>query len=60
MTKTKNDNLITFDYSKAKSDKKPYNYQQKAIEDLERHFILEGKKKSLLQIPTGGGKTYTI
>ena len=56
---TNNDNLITFDNTKAKSKKNPYNYQQKAIEDLERHFILEGNKKSLLQIPTGGGKTYT-
>lgn len=54
-----NDNPITFNFSKAKSDKKPYNYQQKAIEDLERHFILQNHKKSLLQIPTGGGKTYT-
>lgn len=53
------DNPITFDFSKVKSEKKPYNYQQKAIDDLERHFILQDNKKSLLQIPTGGGKTYT-
>ena len=54
-----NDNPIIFDSSKSKSDKQPYDYQEEAIEDLERYFVVKNKKKSLLQIPTGGGKTYT-
>lgn len=39
--------------------KPDYSYQQKAIDDICKKYKTEPKSKSLLVIPTGGGKTLT-
>jgi superfamily II DNA or RNA helicase len=52
-------NPTVLNVNNEKSYRKPYNYQQEAINQLENSLIIQNKKAGILQIPTGGGKTYT-
>jgi ATP-dependent helicase IRC3 len=53
------DNPITLKTNLNPSGLNPYDYQQKAIDELDKHLLLKNHKACILQIPTGGGKTYT-
>lgn len=53
------DNPIQLDIAQRNSDRRPYDYQEKAMEELNKLFLFDKKKACILQIPTGGGKTYT-
>ncbi len=53
------ENPVKLNINQAKSTRKPYDYQQEAINKLEDSLIVQNRKTGILQIPTGGGKTYT-
>jgi len=61
MSKSKPDSNapIRLDVNKPSSGKSLFDHQKKAIEQLTKCFIHEDKQAGLLQIPTGGGKTFT-
>ena len=58
--KTKFPRPVSINLEKSTSVKIPlYDYQEKAVEALKKHFIDENKTSGILQMPTGSGKTRT-
>ena len=56
---TLSSSTIKLDRTKARSEKRLYDYQEKAINELESKLFKQDKQAAVLVIPTGGGKTYT-